>query len=40
VVARQAKAASRLLNPITLAGQLRKAQRQATQEHDTSEEEF
>ena len=31
VVARQAKAAGRLLNPFTLAGQLRKAQRQAAQ---------
>jgi lipopolysaccharide transport system ATP-binding protein len=40
VVARQAKAAGRLLNPFTLAGQLRKAQRQAAQEHAASEEEF
>jgi lipopolysaccharide transport system ATP-binding protein len=40
VVARQAKAAGRLLNPFTLAGQLRKAQRQAAQEHASSEEEF
>lgn len=40
VVARQAKAAGRLLNPFTLAGQLRKAQRQAAQEHGASEEEF
>jgi len=40
VVARQAKAAGRLLNPFTLAGQLRKAQRQAAQEHAVSEEEF
>ena len=40
VVARQAKAAGRLLNPFTLAGQLRKAQRQALQEHGASEEEF
>jgi lipopolysaccharide transport system ATP-binding protein len=40
VVARQAKAAGRLLNPFTLAGQLRKAQRQAAQDHAASEEEF
>ena len=40
VVARQAKAAGRLLNPFTLAGQLRKAQRQAAQEQASSEEEF
>lgn len=40
VVASQAKAAGRLLNPFTLAGQLRKAQRQAAQEHGASEEEF
>jgi len=40
VVARQAKAAGRLLNPFTLAGQLRKAQRQVAQEHSASEEEF
>ena len=40
VVARQAKAAGRLLNPFTLAGQLRKAQRQAAQERAESEEEF
>jgi lipopolysaccharide transport system ATP-binding protein len=40
VVARQAKAAGLLLNPFTLAGQLRKAQRQAAQEHAASEEEF
>ena len=37
VVARQARAAGRLLNPFTLAGQLRKAQRQAT---ESGEEEF
>ena len=37
VVARQAKAARRLLNPFTLAGQLRKAQREAA---ESSEEEF
>ena len=37
VVARQAKAAGRLLNPFTLAGQLRKAQRQAA---ESGEEEF
>jgi lipopolysaccharide transport system ATP-binding protein len=40
VVARQAKAAGRLLNPFTLAGQLRKAQRQAAAERAESEEEF
>jgi lipopolysaccharide transport system ATP-binding protein len=40
VVARQAKAAGRLLNPFTLAGQLRKAQRQGAQEQAASEEEF
>jgi lipopolysaccharide transport system ATP-binding protein len=40
VVARQAKAAGRLLNPFTLAGQLRKAQREAAQERAESEEEF
>jgi len=40
VVARQAKAAGRLLNPFTLAGQLRKAQRQVAQERAESEEEF
>jgi len=40
VVARKAKAAGRLLNPFTLAGQLRKAQRQAAQERAESEEEF
>jgi lipopolysaccharide transport system ATP-binding protein len=40
VVARQAKAAGRLLNPFTLAGQLRKAQRQAVREYAASEEEF
>jgi lipopolysaccharide transport system ATP-binding protein len=40
VVARQAKAAGRLLNPFTLAGQLRKAQRQAAQERSESEEDF
>jgi lipopolysaccharide transport system ATP-binding protein len=40
VVARQAKAAGRLLNPFTLAGQLRKAQRQVAEEHAASEEEF
>ena len=40
VVARQAKAAGRLLNPFTLAGQLRKAQRQAAQDNAASEEEF
>ena len=37
VVARQARAVGRLLNPFTLAGQLRKAQRQAA---EASEEEF
>ena len=40
VVARQARAAGRLLNPFSLAGQLRKAQRQASREHAASEEEF
>ena len=40
VVARQARAAGRLLNPFTLAGQLRKAQRHAAQERADSEEEF
>jgi lipopolysaccharide transport system ATP-binding protein len=40
VVARQAKTAGRRLNPFTLAGQLRKAQREAAQEHAASEEEF
>ncbi|WP_411875746.1 polysaccharide ABC transporter ATP-binding protein [Vulcanococcus limneticus] len=40
VVARQARAAGRLLNPFTLAGQLRRAQRQAAQERAASEEEF
>ena len=40
VVARQARAAARLLNPFTLAGQLRKAQRETAQERAESEEEF
>ena len=40
VMARQAKAAGRLLNPFTLSGQLRKAQREAAQERTESEEEF
>jgi lipopolysaccharide transport system ATP-binding protein len=40
VVARQAKAAGRLLNPFTLAGQLRRAQRQAAAERAESKEEF
>jgi lipopolysaccharide transport system ATP-binding protein len=40
VVAHQAKAAGRLLNPFTLAGQLRKAKRQSAQERSESEEEF
>ena len=40
VVARQASAAGRLLNPFTLAGQLRKAQREAAAERAESEEEF
>jgi lipopolysaccharide transport system ATP-binding protein len=40
VVARQAKAAGRLLNPFTLAGQLRKAQREAAQERAECEEDF
>jgi lipopolysaccharide transport system ATP-binding protein len=37
VVARQARAAGRLMNPFTLGGQLRKAQREAA---EASEEEF
>lgn len=40
VVVRQAKATGRLLNPFTLVGQLRQAQRHAAQEHAASEEEF
>ena len=40
VVARQAKAAGRFLNPFTLAGQLRMAQREAAAERAESEEEF
>jgi ABC-type polysaccharide/polyol phosphate transport system ATPase subunit len=40
VLARQAKAAGRLLNPFTLAGQLHKAQREAAAEKAESEEEF
>jgi lipopolysaccharide transport system ATP-binding protein len=40
VLARQARVAGRLLNPFTLAGQLRKAQRQAAAERAESEEEF
>jgi lipopolysaccharide transport system ATP-binding protein len=40
VVARQAKAAGRLLNPFTLVGQLRKAQREAAAQRAESEEEF
>jgi lipopolysaccharide transport system ATP-binding protein len=40
VVARQAKIAGRLLNPFTLAGQLRQSKRQAAQERFESEEEF
>ena len=40
VLARQAKAAGRLINPFTLAGQLLRAQRQAVQEHASGEEEF
>ena len=40
VVARQAKVACRLLNPFTLAGQLRKVQREAAQAREASEEEF
>ena len=40
VVAHQARAAGRLLNPFTLAGQLRKAKREAAQERAESEEEF
>jgi len=40
MVARQARAAGRLLNRFTLAGQLRKVQREAVQERAQSEEEF
>jgi lipopolysaccharide transport system ATP-binding protein len=40
VVARQARAAGRLLNPFTLAGQLRKAQRQTVAERAQSKEVF
>lgn len=40
VVARQTRAAGRLLNPFTLAGQLRKTQRKAAAERAKSEEEF
>jgi lipopolysaccharide transport system ATP-binding protein len=40
VVAQRAEAVGRLLNPFTLAGQLRKAQRKAAQERAESEEEF
>jgi lipopolysaccharide transport system ATP-binding protein len=40
VIARQAKIAGRLLNPFTLAGQLRQSNRQAAQERFQSEEEF
>lgn len=40
VWARQAKAAGRLLNPFTLAGQLRKAQRQVAVDRAPREEEF
>jgi lipopolysaccharide transport system ATP-binding protein len=40
MVACQAKAAGRLLNPFTLAGQLRKVQREAAAERAESEEEF
>jgi len=40
VVARKAKSAGRLLNPFTLTGQLRKAQREAAAERAASEEEF
>jgi lipopolysaccharide transport system ATP-binding protein len=40
VVARQAKALGRLLNPFTLPGQLRKAQGQAALERADSEEDF
>lgn len=40
VFARQAKAAGRMLNPFTLAGQLRKVQREAAQAREASEEEF
>ena len=40
VVARQARAAGQLLNPFTLAGQLRRVQRQAAAERFESEEDF
>jgi lipopolysaccharide transport system ATP-binding protein len=40
VVARQARAAGRLLNPFTLAGQLRRGQRHAAKDHFVSDEEF
>jgi lipopolysaccharide transport system ATP-binding protein len=40
VVARQARAAGRLLNPFTLAGQLRRGQRHAANDHFVSDEEF
>ena len=40
VVARQARAAGRLLNPFTLTGQLRKAQREVAAKRSESEEEF
>jgi lipopolysaccharide transport system ATP-binding protein len=40
VVARKAKAAGRLLNPFTLAGQLRRAERAAAEKRAENEEEF
>lgn len=40
VLARQARTAGRLLNPFTLAGQLRRAQRQAALERTERDEEF
>jgi ABC-type polysaccharide/polyol phosphate transport system ATPase subunit len=40
VVARQARAAGRLLNPFTLAGQLRRGQRHAAKDPFVSDEEF
>ncbi|SBO44020.1 ABC transporter ATP-binding protein [Cyanobium sp. NIES-981] len=40
VIARRARAAGRLLNPFTLAGQLQKARRQSAQARNAREEEF
>lgn len=39
-IAHRARAAGRWLNPFTLAGQLRRAQRHAVHEHNAAEEEF